>query len=139
MLVRCMAAVVALVCGPAASGADVTRGEALYDARCGACHAIAENGPGPRHQGLFGCVAGTQPGYDYSPALQASGVVWDDETLDRWLANPNAMVPGNVMVVQLAPLEAERADLIAFLRTATQGPRVCKSAEEPGTSGNERR
>lgn len=129
-----MAAVVALACVPAASGADIVRGRALYEARCGACHAIVENGPGPRHQGLFGCVAGTQPGYDYSPALKASGIVWDDEMLERWLANPNALVPGNVMVVQLAPLAAERADLIAFLKVATHGPRSCRTRDDSATS-----
>lgn len=131
MRLSLLAAVVALACVLAASGADPARGKALYEARCGGCHAIAENGPGPRHQGLFGCRAGTQSGYTYSEALRASGIVWNDAKLDRWLADPNALVPGNAMVVQLAPLATERADLIAFLRTATQGPRTCRRSNAP--------
>ena len=134
-----VAAVVALSCVPAALGADPARGKILYDARCGACHAIAENGPGPRHQGLFGCRAATQPGYAYSEALKASGIVWNDATLNRWLADPNALVPGNIMVVQLAPRETERADLIAFLKAATQGARSCEPADEPVDTGSGRR
>jgi cytochrome c len=130
-----VAAVVALACVPAAFSADPARGKTLYDARCGGCHAIAENGPGPRHQGLFGCQAGTQSGYAYSEALRASGVIWNDATLDRWLADPNALVPGNAMVVQLAPLAAERADLIAFLRAATQGPHSCRRPDKSVDAG----
>ncbi|TJY59758.1 c-type cytochrome [Sinimarinibacterium sp. CAU 1509] len=131
MRLSLLAAVIALACVTAAPGADPARGKALYDARCGGCHTIAENGPGPRHQGLFGCRAGTQPGYAYSEALRVSGIVWNDAMLDRWLADPNALVPGNAMVVQLAPLATERVDLIAFLRTAAQGPRTCRRSNAP--------
>ncbi|MEC9358734.1 MAG: c-type cytochrome [Sinimarinibacterium flocculans] len=136
MRVSFVAAVVALTCVPAAFAADPARGKRLYDARCGGCHAIAENGPGPRHQGLFCRQAGTQPGYDYSEALMASGVTWTDATLDRWLADPNALVPGNAMVVQLAPLASERADLIAFLRAATQGSNMCRRSGRSMVTGS---
>lgn len=105
-------------------GADRARGERLYGARCGACHSLDENGPGPRHRGLFGRRAGTQPGFDYSDALRRSNLVWTGETLDRWLANPNALVPGNKMVVQLANDAVDRADLIAWLRSATSPRRA---------------
>jgi len=118
---------VALVCagtfpGVAHASGDAARGGELYSARCGACHSIEENGAGPRHLGLFGRRAGSQPVYDYSPALRASGIVWTRQTLDQWLANPNELVPGNKMFVQLANEPGDRADLIEYLSVATAYP-----------------
>ncbi len=110
---------VALGC-TGALGADSKRGETLYVSRCGACHSIDENGAGPQHRGLFGRKAATQKGFDYSQALRSSEIVWTDKTVDRWLANPNAFVPGNKMVVQLANDPADRAALIAYLKTASK-------------------
>jgi cytochrome c len=100
---------------------DAARGATLYASRCGACHSLAENGPGPRHAGLLGRMAGTQPEYEYSTALARSRILWSAAMLDRWLANPNAVVPGNKMVVQLANDPRDRADLIAWLVRATAG------------------
>jgi cytochrome c len=116
---------VALACagafaGAAQAGGDVARGGQLYSARCGACHSIEENGAGPRHLGLEGRRAGSQPAYDYSPALRSSRIVWSRTTLDQWLANPNALVPANKMVVQLANDAGDRADLIEYLLAATK-------------------
>jgi cytochrome c len=101
---------------------DSKRGELLYSARCGACHSLDEHGPGPRHRGLIGRRAGSEPGYDYSSALRTSKVVWSNATLDRWLANPLAYIPGNKMVVRLADDPLDRADLIAFLASASRSP-----------------
>jgi cytochrome c len=103
----------------AATG-DAKRGGELYTARCGACHSIESNGPGPRHKGLFGRKAGTQAGFDYSPALKGSGLVWNRKLLNRWVSNPTALVPGNKMVVQLANDPRDRADILAYLETATR-------------------
>jgi cytochrome c len=116
----------------ASAAPDASRGEQLYVARCGACHSVADNGAGPRHRGLLGCKAGTQAGYGYSEALRKSGIVWSDKTLDRWLADPNKMVPGNSMAVQLASEPADRADLIAWLRAATAGEGTCQRARSTG-------
>lgn len=101
---------------------DAARGETLYVSRCGACHSIDDNGAGPKHRGLFGRKAGTQPDFDYSPALKASGLTWNESTIEKWISNPNALVPGNKMVVQLANEAKDRADIIAFLRKATAKP-----------------
>lgn len=114
---------VALLVGAGAQAGDAARGEQLYLARCGACHSLDDNGPGPRHRGLLGRRAGTQPGFEYSAALRASGLTWTARTLDRWLADPNALVPGNKMVVQLAKDPVDRADLIAWLKVATRRAR----------------
>jgi len=93
----------------------VARGEQLYHERCGACHSLDEHGAGPKHRGLIGRRAGTQPGFEYSAALVASTVVWSAQTLERWIADPNALVPGNKMIVQLANDAADRAAIVAYL------------------------
>jgi cytochrome c len=124
-LVRAIA-VAAFTAGNAALAAptgDAARGEALY-ARCFACHSLEADRTGPRHCGLFGRRAGSVPGFDYSPAMRASGIVWDARTLDRFLAAPLAAVPGTSMGYAGIASEQERADLIAFLRAARCGGRL---------------
>lgn len=118
-----------------AAAPNAKHGEQLYTARCGACHSIADNGAGPRHRGLFGCKAGTQAGFHYSDALRKSGIVWDEKTLDVWLTDPNKMVPGNSMAVQLANDPADRADLITYLREAAGSKGSCQSATKTGKNG----
>jgi len=98
---------------PAAAG-DATRGKALYQG-CAACHAIDENDVGPRHRGVVGRRAGTLTDYNYSPALKASGLTWDAATLDRWLVNPSALVPGTKMFFRIDDPQS-RADIIAYLK-----------------------
>lgn len=120
-------AVLLVISNTASAAADATRGEQLYTARCGACHSIADNGPGPRHRGVFGCHAATQPGFDYSDALKQADIVWGAISLDRWLKDPNAFVPGNKMAVRLANDPVDRADLIAFLKSISQAERSCKA------------
>ena len=89
------AAALAAVLVPAAHAeGDAAAGKALYAARCAACHSLQLNGAGPTHKNLIGRRAGTAPGYAYSPALQASTVVWNQETLSRWLADPDKLIPG---------------------------------------------
>ena len=98
---------------PAPLQGDPTRGKTLYQ-NCTACHSIDDEDIGPRHRGVVGRTAGTVPGYAYSPALKASGIVWDKTTLDRWLTNPTAMVPGTKMFF-LIDNPQNRADIIAYL------------------------
>jgi len=101
---------------------DPTRGEQIY-ARCGACHALETNRTGPRHCGLLGRRAGTVPGFDYSQAMKRSGLTWDEKTLDRFLANPLRAVPGTTMGYAGIEDAQERADLIAYLRSAARCPK----------------
>jgi cytochrome c len=96
-----------------ASG-DSAHGEKVYKA-CSICHSIEKNGAGPKHEGVFGRTAGTVPDYRYSPALQKSGIVWNDETLDKWLADPQALVPGTKMFYAVDSAQ-DRADVIEFLK-----------------------
>ncbi|WP_234684788.1 c-type cytochrome [Bradyrhizobium monzae] len=107
---------VALLCavGPAGATGDVARGQTLYKG-CADCHSIAENGVGPMHKGVVGRKAGSVAGYDYSPDLKKSGIVWTEENLDKWLAGPQAMVPETKMFFDV-PDAQDRADIIAFLK-----------------------
>lgn len=101
---------------------DAKRGETIYE-RCGACHSVDRDRTGPRHAGLFGRRAGSVPGFRYSPAMRkagAAGLIWDEATLDKFLRAPTKFVPGTGMGYAGIQNDQERADLIAFLKEATQ-------------------
>ena len=95
--------------------ADAARGKTLYETRCIACHSIDDNRVGPAHRGVFGRKAGAAQGYDYSPAVKSAAVVWDARSLDRWLADPEKLIPGQRMGYSV-PDAADRADLVEYLR-----------------------
>ena len=97
---------------------DAARGQTLYQAKCSACHSIEYNGVGPAHQGVFGRKAGGRTDYSYSPALQATTVIWNEKTLDKWLTNPEKFIPGQKMGF-MVPDARVRADLIAYLKKET--------------------
>ena len=105
----------------AAAAPDPGRGAALFN-RCKICHSLAagENRVGPSLHGLFGRKAGTQSGYDYSPAMRQSGVTWTADTLARYLADPNTFIPGDKMAFPGIKDAAALADLIAYLQAATR-------------------
>ena len=107
-----------------AAGGDANSGAEIYQ-RCLACHSLEHNRSGPRHCGLFGRPAGSLSGYPYSKAMKASGVVWDESSLDRFLENPLKAMPGTKMAYAGVKDPQERADLIAYLRQATRDPAVC--------------
>lgn len=92
---------------------DPVRGKSLYSA-CMGCHSLDENDVGPKHRGMVGRKAGTVAGFNYSPALKASGLTWSEANLDRWLTNPQAMVPGARMFFSISNAQ-NRADIIAYL------------------------
>ena len=127
MTIRAALAGVLALCAAAPAGAapDALRGEQIYT-RCLACHALAYDRVGPRHCGLFGRLAGSVSGYEYSPAMKNSKITWDEKTLDRFLAKPLAMVPGSTMTYDGVPDLKERADLIAYLKRAQQTPECGK-------------
>jgi cytochrome c len=112
-----LAAALVLPAGAAAAAGDPQRGEQLY-VRCAACHALSYDRVGPRHCGLIGRKAGSVPGFDYSPAMKKSGIVWNPRTLDRFIADPPKAVPGTTMTYAGVKDPAERADLIAYLAEA---------------------
>ena len=67
------------------------------------------------HRNVFGRAAGSAPNYSYSAVLKASNIVWNETTLDQWLANPQALVPGTKMMFSVDDAQ-DRADVIAFLK-----------------------
>ena len=114
---------------PATDEATLRHGEEVYG-RCIACHSIEANRTGPQHCGLFGRKAGTAPGFDgYSPAMRASGIVWDAKTLDRFLADPLGVVPQTFMTYAGVPEATDRAALIAWLAKATRPEKACQLSD----------
>jgi cytochrome c len=93
---------------------DPNRGETLYEA-CQDCHSLDKNDVGPRHRGVFGRKAASLPDYDYSDALKSANIVWNEETLDKWLTDPQAVAPGAKMFFHLDNPQ-DRADVIAYLK-----------------------
>jgi cytochrome c len=104
-----------------AAAGDPERGEQLWR-KCASCHTLDPNGrnrAGPRLHGIFGRVAGSVPDYRYSDALKNSGIVWDLTTLDAYLKDAEAFVPGTKMYGGLSQ-DADREDLLTFLKDATR-------------------
>jgi cytochrome c len=107
--------IVALTLPYAAQAGDAERGRVLYESRCMGCHSVDTNRIGPRHRGVFGRAVGGVNGYNYSPALRDARMAWDQQNLDRWLADPQAAIPGQRMYYAV-PDSRDRADLIEYLR-----------------------
>lgn len=100
---------------------DAARGQTQFTSRCSSCHALAaaEAKPmGPHLQDVFGRKAGSVEGARYSKALPASSIVWDEVTLDNFLAAPAKAVPGTSMMIGV-PNAQDRADIVAYLKSAT--------------------
>ncbi|MFM7027248.1 MAG: c-type cytochrome [Chakrabartia sp.] len=86
--------------------------------QCAACHAVAKGAPhglGPNLWGIAGTKAGDIKDYEFSPALKASGLVWDEATLDKWIENPRALVPGTKMSFMGISDPATRKELVSWL------------------------
>jgi cytochrome c len=94
---------------------DAASGKAIFEKRCTGCHAMQGDREGPRLAGVFGRKAGSVPGFDYSAGLKNSGITWNEVTLEKWLADPDMVVPDNKMDFHL-PKAQERSDLIAYLK-----------------------
>lgn len=91
-------------------------GDVLFQKRCGGCHSIDQDKEGPRLHHVYGAKAGSVASFKYSSALKSSHVVWDDATLDKWLANTDSVVPDNDMDYRVSKPE-ERAAIIQYLKS----------------------
>jgi cytochrome c len=112
----------------AAPAGDPAKGEATFKTMCGICHVTVDDGkphPGPLLQGVVGRKAASVPGFNYSPALKASGLTWTQANLDKFLTNAQATVPGTFMVVKLAN-PVQRQDVLAYLATLKAAPAAKK-------------
>ena len=105
-----------------AAEGNAARGQRVFGA-CAACHSLQpdQNMTGPSLADLWGRKAGNSPSFDrYSPALKSANVVWNDKTLDEWIEDPQHLVPDNQMTFAGVKDGRQRADLLAFLKQATQ-------------------
>jgi cytochrome c len=100
---------------PATEPGDPVRGKETFEKRCTGCHSLEENREGPKLRGVYGRTSGTAAGYNYSPALIKAAVVWDESSLEKWLIDTDAFVPGNNMDFQV-PKPQERRDLASYLK-----------------------
>jgi cytochrome c len=97
---------------------DVTAGEKTFNV-CRACHEIgdgAKNEVGPVLNGVVGRKSGSYPGYNYSDANKNSGLIWDEATLQEYLKNPRAKVPGTKMLFSGLKRDDDIVNVIAFLK-----------------------
>jgi cytochrome c len=101
----------------APSTAPSTAPNAVFS-QCEVCHSVdGINGTGPTLKGVVGRQSGTVPGFRYSRAMKGAGIMWDDKSLDRYLSDPQELVPGNVMPFSGIADSAQRAAIIAYLKT----------------------
>jgi cytochrome c len=92
---------------------DPARGKAVFEKRCTGCHALEGNREGPPLGGVFGRKAGSVAGFSYSAGLKGSSITWNEALLERWLRDPDMVVPDNKMDFHL-PKAQERSDIIAY-------------------------
>lgn len=102
-------------------------GATLFRLKCAACHSVACNRQGPRLEGVFGRRAGDVADFRlYTSELKASGIVWTDQTLDAYLRDPNALVPGTSMAAWGRVDSAdERGQIIAHMRREDRSADLC--------------
>jgi cytochrome c len=125
-IVLTSAAALALLSGAALAQSDVSPDEArlAFNNHCRQCHVTNEGDHrlGPSLHNIIGREAGAVPGFRYSSAMQASTIVWDEDTLDRYIENPDAVVPGNNMKPYSGITDPEeRAKIIAHLNAESEG------------------
>jgi cytochrome c len=110
---------VVVLCGAfaclVAAQTSPTKGKDLFERRCGGCHTMDREKTGPRLGGVYGRAAASVPTFGYSDALKAAHITWNAETLDKWLADPDKLVPDNDMSFRLENAD-ERREIIAYLQ-----------------------
>lgn len=94
-------------------------GKQIFEKRCTGCHSLESNKEGPRLKGVYGRQAGTVPDFNYSAALKTSHFIWDEEQLNKWLADTQSLVPDNNMDFHVANSE-ERVQIIEFLKVISK-------------------
>lgn len=97
------------------STADAAVGRMAFEKRCTGCHALDHDKEGPRLAGVVGRKAGSIAGFPYSDAVRKSAVVWNETLLDKWLTDPESVIPDADMAFRLSSAE-DRAAIIAFLK-----------------------
>ena len=134
LLIVVVAAPLAVASVLLASGikGSAPRGQRVFGA-CAACHSLQpdKNMTGPSLANLWNRKAGSSPSFSRnSPALRSSNIVWNDETLDEWIKDPQHLVPGNEMTFAGIKDAQPRADLLAFLKEAQKD--IPQTAQQEG-------
>jgi cytochrome c len=111
----------ALACGLLlAAAASVAQDAPTPNAflECAVCHSVdGINGTGPTLKGIIGRKSGSVPGFRYSHAMKNAAITWDAISLDQYLADPQNFIPGNIMPFSGLAEAAQRAAIIAYLKT----------------------
>ena len=103
---------------------DAATGQLVFNNACRTCHTTrkGDNRLGPHLNKIIGRKAGSLPDYGYSSAMKSADFVWDEAKLNRFIANPDDIVPGNNMKPYGGLASAEdRAKILTFLRSLTTG------------------
>ena len=94
---------------------DSNSRKALFEKRCGGCHAVDRDKEGPRLGGVYGRTAGKLDSFQYSDALKKSRIVWTETTLEAWLTDTEKLVPDNDMTFHVEDAN-ERREIIGYLK-----------------------
>jgi cytochrome c len=113
------AALLVLLAAPPAQAGDAASGERLFRTQCASCHSgePGRHKVGPSLFGVVGRPYGTAPGFRYPPADRDAAVVWDAESLDKYLTDPKSVLPRTAMPYAGLRNPAQRADIVAYLAT----------------------
>ena len=114
-----LAAALALASGSAMAAGDAAKGKKVFK-KCKVCHNVNKGGKkkfGPNLFRIVGAKAGAVKGYRYSKAMKASGLTWDEATLDKFLKKPKKLVKKTKMRFPGLKKDSQRADIIAYLKT----------------------
>ena len=123
--VACGVVVFVVASSALARAADPEKGKAVFE-QCAACHSLGDPGDydGPTLNGVIGRKAGSLEDYRYSAAMKRSDVTWDATSLDKYVTDPQAFIPGNRMAFAGISDKAQRDDLIAYLTIATKATKT---------------
>jgi len=118
--------------------AERAAGQRLFRDRCAVCHASQRQAFGPKLSGVVGRPAASAPGFPYTDALRKSGLIWTEDNLNRWIADPAAMIPRTAMPHVSLGDPAERIYIIEYL-TTLKGPGAAGEPSHPQDQDADRR